>query len=125
MANSPRKKPQPGVRGPQQTRSNIARATPATEGARGSFERFSYPFLRTLASMPRWLIVVLPAVLLLGGFIVPIAWLGGLLLLVNLVFIAWLTALSWPAIKTGSRIVRVIVVLALLGVTVLKFMGRF
>jgi hypothetical protein len=66
-------------------------------------------------------------VLLFLGLILsgPWAWLGGIALLLVWVFVAWLTALSWPALTPGSRLFRLLVVLALAGVVVLKFMGRF
>jgi hypothetical protein len=77
--------------------------------------------------MPRWIIVVAPAILLFGGLVLtgPLAWLGGLLLLLVWIFIAWLTALSWPALSPASRAFRAIVVLALFGVVVWKLLGRF
>lgn len=98
-----------------------------SSGARRAFEERSYPFLRTLHGMPRWLIVVLPAILLFGGLVLtgPLSWLGGILLLIVWLFVAWLTALSWPALSPGSRIFRALVVLALLGVVILKLIGRF
>ena len=65
-----------------------------------------------------------------GGFLGliltgPLAWVGGIALLLVWAFVAWLTALSWPALTPGSRLFRLVVVLALAGVVVLKFMGRF
>jgi hypothetical protein len=71
--------------------------------------------------------VVIPAVLLLLGLVQTgsLAWLGGVLLSIVFLLLAWLTALSWPAISPGSRVMRVIVLLALAGITVLKFAGRF
>ena len=141
--DQPRKKgsmPQ-GVRGPggpppapstaksggASERPSIGTPSPSPSSARKRFEEFSFPLLRTLHGMPRWLIVVAPAILLFGGLILtgPMAWLGGILLFVVWLFIAWLTALSWPALTPGSRIFRVLVVLALLGIVVLKFLGRF
>ena len=43
----------------------------------------------------------------------PLAWLGGILLFLVWLFVAWLTALSWPALTPGSRVFRVLVVAAL------------
>jgi len=70
---------------------------------------------------------VLPAILLVGGLILtgPLAWVGGIALLVVWAFVAWLTALSWPALSPGSKLLRLLVVVALFGVVVLKFLGRF
>lgn len=77
--------------------------------------------------MPRWLIVVLPAVFLFGGLLLrdSWAWLGGILLTIVWVFLAWLTALSWPALSPGSRFFRALIVVFFAGIVVLKFMGRF
>ena len=82
---------------------------------------------RTLHGMPRWLVVVLPAILLFLGLILTggVAWVGGILLFILWVFVAWLTALSWPALTAGQKVFRTIVVLAMLGLVVLKLMGRF
>ncbi len=126
-----------GVRGPGgpppvggtggQQRPSLPGGRPQASGARLRFEEMSYGPLRTLHAMPRWIIVIAPAILLFGGLILtgPLSWLGGLLLLLVWAFIAWLTALSWPALSPGSRLFRALVVLALLGVVVLKFIGRF
>ena len=115
-ASGPQRRPEPGR----------VTGTNAT-GARARFEEMSYPLLRRLHSWPRWIIVIAPAVLLFLGLILtgPWAWLGGIALLLVWAFVAWLTALSWPALTPGSRLFRLIVVLALAGVVVLKFMGRF
>jgi hypothetical protein len=139
MSTPRKRKPQGGVRGPrgpQQTPpAKGGGRTPAKPGSgrapapgrRARFEELSLPIIRTLAGLPRWLVVVTPAVLLVLGLVLsgPLAWLGAIFLIVILVFITWLTALSWPAITPGSRILRSIVVLALAGVTVLKLFGDF
>lgn len=135
MASTPPKKGKPtnGVRGPggpQASRPSPS-SRPATSRSSSSwrrkFEEISFPLLRTLSGLPRWLVVVLPAILLVLGLVQtgPLAWLGGVLLLIVFVLLTWLTVLSWPALTPGSRVMRLIVVLALLGITVLKFAGRF
>ena len=80
-----------------------------------------------LQRVPRWLLVVLPALLLFAGLVMPapLAWLGGILLLLVAAFLGWLLLLSWPALTQGSRTVRVITVAAVVGIAVLKFLGRF
>lgn len=127
-----------GVRGPggpppagsskPAPRSSSLGTPPTTQqGLRRSFEQRSYPVLQTLHSLPRWIVVVAPAILLFLGLILtgPVAWLGGIMLLIVWLFVAWLTALSWPALTFGSKLFRGLVVLALLGIVVLKFMGKF
>jgi hypothetical protein len=122
-----------GVRGPRGPQGDAVRPTapqfskPGTSPRRLRFEQASYPMLRRLHSWPRWIIVVLPAILLVGGLILtgPLAWVGGIALLVVWAFVAWLTALSWPALSPGSKLLRLLVVVALFGVVVLKFLGRF
>jgi len=122
-----------GVRGPSGPQGDAVRPTapqfgnPNTSPGRLRFEQASYPMLRRLHSWPRWIIVVLPAILLVGGLVLtgPLAWVGGIALLIVWAFVAWLTALSWPALSPASKLFRLVVVLALLGVVVLKFLGRF
>jgi len=62
-----------GVRGP---------GGPPPPGPRGSIERASLPLLLTLRRVPRWVLVVVSALLLFGGLVMPpgLGWLGGLLL---------------------------------------------
>lgn len=126
-----------GVRGPggppsaakptQPERPRIGAPSASPSNARRSFEEFSRPIIERIYAVPRWIVVIAPAVLLFLGLILsgPLAWLGALMLLIVTILLAWLTALSWPAITPGSRILRVIVVIAIAGVTVLKFLGRF
>lgn len=139
----PKGKPSNGVRGPQgpnrapaprpSSASRPARGrTPATQppsssGARGRFERASYPLIASIHAMPRWIVVIAPAILLFVGLILSgsWAWLGALLLFLVFIMLAWLTALSWPVLTPGSRLIRLVVVLALLGITVFKLTGRF
>jgi len=133
MSSSPAKKGKPnaGVRGPGGPQAARPASAPRTSSGasplRQRFERLSFPALRVLSGLPKWLVVVLPAVLLLLGLIQTgsLAWLGGVLLTIVFLILAWLTALSWPVITPGSRFMRVIVLVALLGITVLKFAGRF
>ena len=89
-------------------------------------ERFSAPLVLKLHAMPRWLVPILLAVFLFVGLITsgPWTWLGALLLGIVTLFVAWLSALAWPVLTPGSRLARVIITLALAGVTVLKAMGR-
>lgn len=119
-----------GVRGPSGPASGSSaprKATSSSSGGRGALERVSLPLLARLHAMPRWIIVVTPAALLLGGLLLrdSWAWLGGILLLIVWVFLTWLTALSWPALTPGSRFFRGLVVVAFAAIVVMKFLGRF
>ena len=116
-----------GVRGPggppgRQHRPAAAQPT----GSQAAFYRLSAPLLRTLHGLPRWVPAVVPGLLLFGGLVMtgPLAWLGALFLLLVLAYLAWLLALSWPRIGNGSRFGRLIVIAGLLGLTVLKLLGR-
>ncbi len=138
MASTPPKKGKstPGVRGPggphgsqpaRPARPSGSQASAAKSPFRQRLERMSMPLLRTMSSAPKWLVVVVPAALLLLGLIQtgPLAWLGGVLLFIVFVMLAWLTALSWPVVSPGSRAIRSLVLAALLGLTILKFAGRY
>lgn len=118
-----------GVRGPSGPQSSrpTPRPTGVSPGGRGAFERISLPILTKLHAMPRWLIVVLPAIFLFGGLLLrdSWAWLGGILLAMVWGFLTWLTALSWPALSPGSRFFRALIVVFFGGIVVLKFLGRF
>lgn len=109
--------PQPGA-----TRPGTTRAANGT-----ALHRVSPPLLRRLHALPRWLVVITPAIVLFAGLILtgPFAWLGALLLALVGVFLGWLTALSWPAIGPAARLLRVVVVVALFGIAVYKAMGKF
>jgi hypothetical protein len=80
-----------------------------------------------LHSLPRWVVPVLLGAMLLFGLILqgPLAWVGGILLAIVSVLVIWLTALSWPVLTPGSRMVRFVIGLMLVGITILKFMNRF
>jgi hypothetical protein len=70
--------------------------------------------------------VVLPGVLLFAGLVMPasLAWLGGLLLALVGVFLGWLLLLSWPVLGASSKLLRLIVIVAVFGIAFLKAMGR-
>lgn len=119
-----------GVRGPSGPSAGGGTPRPArppATGARATFERLSLPLLTRMNALPRWLVVILPAVLLFVGLLLrgPWAWLGGIVLLLVWAFLTWLTALSWPALETRSRFFRLLVVVGFWAIVVLKFLGRF
>lgn len=111
---------QPGVRGPGGPSSDSGGKT----NRRAELERRSFPLLSVFTRVPKWLLIVGMAVFLLAGFTIPIPWLGALLLLVVVAFLTWLVVLSWPVLNLPSKVLRVIVIVALLGIVVFRFTGR-
>ena len=113
-----------GVRGPRGSSGNEPRREPQH---RNSFERISYPWLVRMLAVPRWLVVVLIASSLLLGLVLSdgLAWLGSIFLLFVALFLAWLLALSWPALTAGRRFIRLLAVVGILGIAFLKLTGRF
>jgi hypothetical protein len=87
-------------------------------------EKVSVGPLVVMNSLPGWVVPVLLAVLLVAGLALPFTW-SGLLLLIPTAFLGWLLLLSWPVIKPGGRLLRLIAVLVLLGAAVFRLTGRF
>ncbi len=115
-------RPQPAVGRP----TREAPTEPAT-GARRTLEVKTGPLLVMMHSMPRWVLPVVLAAALFFGLLLDgsWAWLGAILLGVIAIFLAWLLALSWPLLSGSSRLIRVVVVLAVAGMAVLKALGRW
>lgn len=120
----------PGVRGPRGPKPNqpssSASSRPASPREEPSaLHRFSLPLISWLNRQPKWVVVVALAVLLVLGMVQTgsLAWLGALILGLLTLFFAWLLALMWPVTPAGGRMLRLIVVVALAGLTVLKATG--
>lgn len=81
---------------------------------RAAVERRSIGPLLLLRRLPRWLVGLALAALLLAGLAVagPV---GAALLLVVALLLAWVGYLSWPALQGPARVPRVVVVLLVLG----------
>ena len=90
---------------------------------RRKFERRSAPVILVLSQRPRWAFPLLMAVFLVAGLLVPVAWVGGLLLLLLSLFLVWLTTLSWPVLSVSGRLLRSVTILAALAVTYARFTG--
>lgn len=73
--------------------------------------------------MPRLILPLIMGVLLLAGLLIPSP-LAGLLLIVLGLLLAWLVALSWPAIEIPSRAIRVLVTLMIFAAAVWKLGGN-
>jgi hypothetical protein len=84
---------------------------------RQSIERLSLRPAAYLRALPRWLPPVVIAVLFVGGLAVR-GWGGAAMLLVVTLFLAWLAALSWPALAPPTRVLRVLAVAVLLALAV-------
>jgi hypothetical protein len=96
---------------------------PNATGARARFEDLSRGPLQTLNRVPRALVVIGLAALLVAGLLAP-PLIGSVLLGVLGLFLMWLVALSWPVLPTGSRFMRVITVALVLGAAALRATGR-
>jgi cation transport ATPase len=123
---SPAPKPDPRASKPAGSRPptvHAARSSSARGGARARFERASAPLLLSMQALPTFLVPMLLAVLLFLGLVIQQPWAGAFLVVIA-VFLSWLTAVSWPAISAGSRLMRVLVNLGVLGLGVLKILGR-
>lgn len=118
----------PGVRGPQGPRkpTSSSATAPASSGttARARFERLSRPVLVAVRLAPRWLLVVVLALLLFGGLALTLTWLAGTLLVIVGLFLLWLLLLAWPVLTPKSRLMRAVVVVGLFGVAIFKYTGR-
>lgn len=84
---------------------------------RASLAAASRPLLTRLVRLPRLVVPVVLAALLLAGLLLPEPW-GALPLLVVVAFLGWLLALSWPQLRPGPRALRLVAVALLLGVAV-------
>jgi Family of unknown function (DUF6703) len=90
---------------------------------RGRFEKLSRPILLRMQALPGFLIPVTLGILLFFGLTLKAAW-SGILLVLIATFLFWLTAVAWPRITTGSRVLRLVVDLVVLVLGVVKLLGR-
>lgn len=91
--------------------------------SRERFEDVSRGPLYALNRVPRPLIVILMAAFLIGGLMLPPA-IGAVLLVLLGLFLLWLLTLSWPALQSTSRLLRVITVGLVFGAAYLRASGR-
>ena len=118
-----------GVRGPQGPSTAAGRSTTraASGSRRARFEQVSARPLTALHRLPRWIMVVAPGLFLFGGLVLtgPWALLGALLLLLVGLFLGWLLALAWPRLSGASRMLRLIIIVAIVSLAYFKALGRF
>ncbi|MFL6182689.1 MAG: DUF6703 family protein [Actinomycetes bacterium] len=72
-------------------------------------ERYSAPLLLQLSRVPKWLLLVVVLALTVGGLMLDNA-VGGILLLVLGLFLAWLAVLGWTQHSLTARLMRLLVV---------------
>jgi hypothetical protein len=97
--------------------------TPDASPTRQALEHRSATWLLWLHQLPRWLLPVLAAGLLVVGFAV--GGIGGAVALCGLaVVLGWLAAVSWPRLSAQGRLLRVLVVAAVLAIAVVRALHR-
>ena len=89
-----------------------------------ALQRYSAPILARLHGLPRWLFPIFTATLLVGGLLVPNAIAATILLSALSLILAWLIALSWPVLRPIPRLMRLLVLGALVMVVVGRAQGR-
>ncbi|HNE89919.1 MAG: DUF6703 family protein [Candidatus Nanopelagicales bacterium] len=92
-------------------------------GGRKQFEDLSRGPLQALNRVPRPLVVIGLAAFLVAGLLLPGA-IGSVFLVILGLFLLWLIALSWPVLPTGSKVMRLIVVLLVFGAAAMRATGR-
>jgi hypothetical protein len=85
-----------------------------------ALERMSAPWLVRLSRVPRWLFLIVLGSVLFTGLYLDSA-VGGAMLLVLALFLAWLASLGWSHVSPIGRVLRLLTVGALVYVAVDKF----
>ena len=88
------------------------------------FEVWSAPALLMLHRMPRLAFPLFTALLLFAGMSVSSDALGGSLLVVLGLLLAWLIALSWRLLQAPAKLMRVISLLLIFGYAAGRFAGK-
>jgi hypothetical protein len=115
--------PRPQQRAPRAGSSRRPGPAPAPQpGWRSTLERFSYPTLLALTRLPKWLLGLVTAAVLLGGLLAPAPW-SPILLSVVVAFLTWLLVLAWPRLDSTPRIIRCAVIGALAAIVVAQIVG--
>lgn len=74
-----------------------------------TIERISAPWLVRLSLIPRWLFLIVLGALLFAGLYLDNA-IGGVLLLMLALFLAWLASLGWSRVPPIGRVLRLLTV---------------
>jgi hypothetical protein len=94
------------------------------ESFRAALDRVSRPWLIRLTRLPRPLLLVATILVSFGGLLLP-GYAGAALLLVLALFFGWLLLLAWPLLSPGGRILRAVLVLALVVGAIAKVIGAW
>ena len=98
--------------------------TPGAGGLRKAVEqRSAVPLTFLSTQVPRWVAPVVLVIFLLAGLAVTNP-LGAVAVLPVLAFVCWLAYLSWPSLRIGGRLLR-IVVIAFLVALIATRLGAF
>jgi hypothetical protein len=93
--------------------------TPDASGTRSSVERSSAKPLVLLHQLPAWLPPLVMLALLIAGLALP-GWIGATALVLVAVLLGWLGYMSWPALATRGRLLRVAAVACVLALAVIQ-----
>ncbi|WP_017625168.1 DUF6703 family protein [Nocardiopsis chromatogenes] len=93
--------------------------TPGAGPLRRSIEQASAVPLVWLHQAPRWILPVAMAAVFIAGLLLA-GPLGGVLLVALAAFIGWLAFLAWPSLRSGERMMRVVVVAGLAAMGVIQ-----
>jgi hypothetical protein len=117
-APGPRSRPG-GTRRPRPLPHGDTLFSPGASASREALEHRSATWLLWLHQLPRWLPPVLAVALLVAGLAIG-GWGGGAALAGLAVVLAWLAAISWPRLPAQGRLLRVIVIAAVLAIAVVR-----
>ena len=107
------------ARGPRPLPRGDSLYTPGASQARSRVERSSARPLVLLHQLPRWVVPILAAGLLVVGLAVP-GWPAAAALVLVAAFLGWLAALSGPALNPNGRLLRLAAVAGVLVLAVLR-----
>jgi hypothetical protein len=107
------------ARGPRPLPKGDTLFTPDASPTRTTLERKSATYVLWLHQLPPWLIPVLAACLLVIGFVLR-GWAGAAALICLAAVLAWLAALSWPRLTAQGRMLRTVIVVAVLAAAVVR-----
>ena len=90
---------------------------------RSRIEHASHPVMERVNALPRAVVLIGLAVVLVVGVAAPAPWSGLAFLLVS-VFVGWLLYLTWPRLTLPERLMRVAVLVLALAVAVVNLFPR-